>query len=643
MPQTPPEQYNSMTERLWSLYGKGLFADGLQLKSLPGEDRSTATEVYCPDVRRSGFNNNISINHLDVVSCWKGLSLQQAEEVLTWERIFRKALEEQIVDSVYEIISTLLAIDDDTFTLSHDFNIDLQGLVHTMLESYYGGKPGQRPASTWCLSDEDLPSFAYNFVRTRDCFIDASLCPRVQVDLLFSLPMTSIVGEVIWQPPNVSFPELPTTLPPGASYSIHPEYRSPDYGNATGPRFAVFHDFVKFTVDSQCLPLEWSQAEHSFKAIVPRSDAPTMETTLTAKSTMHFPAGVRFERSSRYNIKLSAKTHAKSLQSDDISYHLLQRMDSMSPEEKLPVPQNTAMSLKGTDEAKSESPTKAGAARSKVQSYAECKKENINRINVIMDKHVENIARAETVSNIRYNGGSTKRKAERQMPISSVFDVTPSKATRLALDDIDDEGSLELTTKRQRVWQSKAVQDRSSDVVDLITEDELMTDDKGAMAEAWTDKYMDAQVGCATKISKPRGSFEQTQASKSRAYTTSTGTSRIMPALRRKGSVKRMLFNHPGRDRKADSPLEVDTQPVDNRNSMLTCLEDLELLGDGACGPDQATIRGNYEEFVQKSRHMKLDSDEAREAEEYESFFLDSPSGASSVSDGLSAMSLGAD
>ncbi|KAL1597022.1 hypothetical protein SLS60_008604 [Paraconiothyrium brasiliense] len=96
MPRTP-ERYNSMTERLWSMYGKGLYADGLQLRGLPGEDRSTAAEVYCPDVRRSGFNNNLSINHLDVVSCWKGLNLQQAEEVLTWERIFRKALEELIV------------------------------------------------------------------------------------------------------------------------------------------------------------------------------------------------------------------------------------------------------------------------------------------------------------------------------------------------------------------------------------------------------------------------------------------------------------------------------------------------------------------------------------------------------------------
>ncbi|KAL1597020.1 hypothetical protein SLS60_008602 [Paraconiothyrium brasiliense] len=98
-----------------------------------------------------------------------------------------------------------------------------------------------------------------------------------------------------------------------------------------------------------------------------------------------------------------------------------------------------------------------------------------------------------------------------------------------------------------------------------------------------------------------------------------------MPALRKKGIVKRVLF-HPGRARKADSPIEVDTQPVNHKDSMLACLKDPELLPDGACGPDQATIRRNYEEFIRKSRYLSLDSGEAQEEEEYESFFLDSPS-----------------
>jgi hypothetical protein len=85
-----------MMERSSAIDYSGLFENGLQLRGLTGEGRSTALQVYCPEVRRSGFDNNFSINHLDSVSCWRGLDLKQAEEILTWECVFRKALEERI-------------------------------------------------------------------------------------------------------------------------------------------------------------------------------------------------------------------------------------------------------------------------------------------------------------------------------------------------------------------------------------------------------------------------------------------------------------------------------------------------------------------------------------------------------------------
>jgi hypothetical protein len=93
---TPLKHYDPTMERSSTIDYNSLFANGLQLRGLAGEGRSTATQVYCPEVRRSGFDNNFSINHLDSVACWRGLDLKQAEEILTWERVFRKALEEQI-------------------------------------------------------------------------------------------------------------------------------------------------------------------------------------------------------------------------------------------------------------------------------------------------------------------------------------------------------------------------------------------------------------------------------------------------------------------------------------------------------------------------------------------------------------------
>ncbi|KAF2448625.1 hypothetical protein P171DRAFT_216690 [Karstenula rhodostoma CBS 690.94] len=138
-PRTTPEHDDPAMERLSSIYYNRLLAKGLQLRGLQGEDRSTATQVYCPEVRRSYLNNNSRINHLDSVSCWRGLDFKQAEEVFTWERVFRKALEEQIADDVRKLVPTLPAVDDDRFTVTHCVDIDLENLVHAMLDFYYVG------------------------------------------------------------------------------------------------------------------------------------------------------------------------------------------------------------------------------------------------------------------------------------------------------------------------------------------------------------------------------------------------------------------------------------------------------------------------------------------------------------------------
>lgn len=69
------------------------FRDKLHLRGLQNASRETATDVFCPDVRRSPFSCGGFIEHLDVISRWKGLNLEQAEEVFAWERIFQEALE----------------------------------------------------------------------------------------------------------------------------------------------------------------------------------------------------------------------------------------------------------------------------------------------------------------------------------------------------------------------------------------------------------------------------------------------------------------------------------------------------------------------------------------------------------------------
>ncbi|KAK7179567.1 hypothetical protein DPSP01_003651 [Paraphaeosphaeria sporulosa] len=658
-PRATPENYDFAMDRLSSVYYRDLSANGLQLKGLQGEGRSSAIQVYCPEVRRSCFNNNSPISHLDSVSCWRGFDMKQAEEIFSWEFVFRKALEEQIAGNIRKLLPTVPAVGDDISTVTHYIDVDLESLVHAMLDYYYLDKLDQRPESAWALANGDLPGFAYNFVCTRDCFIDTCSRSCVQVDLLFSPSLSSIVGEVIWQRPNIDFSNLPNSLPPGAPYIIHPKWRSPDYGNMSGPRFTVFPGNADFMVDSHCLAFEASHAGHTylFKAVVPHVDTsspatPILETTLTAKTTVHFPAGVRFQRTSRHSIKLSVMIQTESLQSGDISFRLSRRVDSMSPEPKVPAVNYPVMTQGVINEAKAVLEKRSAVAGPRLPSLAEWKKDSTARITAALDEHISSITSTDNNSDAHYDDRTTKPKAKRQMAVSSLIDGTPSKSTRFALHELDDEGTPELTVKRQRIWPSEEVRSTFSDAM------YFMTDGNNAPVDAWTDKHMDdlgrlsttcvgeAQSIYAIKLSTPTKqsciNSAPAHGSKSRAYTTSTGKSRVMPGLRKKGSVKRMLFNHPGRAH-LDSPVEADTSTVAYEKFVPVNPEDLKLSPVEAWTPDQATIQRNYDEFVLKSRHLRLDSDEARESKEYDSFFLNSPSGASSVSDGVSAMSLGAD
>ncbi|KAF1969779.1 hypothetical protein BU23DRAFT_233863 [Bimuria novae-zelandiae CBS 107.79] len=272
-PPTPPDSTAEPVQEHSSLYYNTLFRNGLRLIGLQGADRRTATDVYCPEVRRSSLKGSCLVNHRDVVSCWKGINMKQAEEVLTWERIFGEALEVQISENVRRLVTTLPATDNDEFKLAHHVDIELEALVRSMVMLYFASRPDEQRERTWSMSEGDLPSFAYNFARTRDCFIHASPEPCVRIDLTFSLSSSSIVGEVYWQPPYIDFGDLPDGSIPEAS--LRPTHQSHYLGKPLG--FTAYPDYM---------------------------DTSLKLSLLTTKINMYFPEGVRFERTSRYCIQL---------------------------------------------------------------------------------------------------------------------------------------------------------------------------------------------------------------------------------------------------------------------------------------------------------------------------------------------------
>jgi hypothetical protein len=65
------------------------------LRGFADEGLAPTSTLIFPQVRRSPLREE-SVQHLDLVSCWKGLSPSQALELTTWTRLFRECLGSQI-------------------------------------------------------------------------------------------------------------------------------------------------------------------------------------------------------------------------------------------------------------------------------------------------------------------------------------------------------------------------------------------------------------------------------------------------------------------------------------------------------------------------------------------------------------------
>jgi hypothetical protein len=65
------------------------------LRRLPGEDPTSACGPLLPRVRRSPLTTD-AVQHLDIVSCWKGLSHHQSLELSAWEETFKESLASQL-------------------------------------------------------------------------------------------------------------------------------------------------------------------------------------------------------------------------------------------------------------------------------------------------------------------------------------------------------------------------------------------------------------------------------------------------------------------------------------------------------------------------------------------------------------------
>jgi hypothetical protein len=324
--------------------------------------------VYCPEIRRSPPTDYQHINHLDVVSCWKGLSFRQAREVAHWEHLFKQVLEHKLRDTVLRVtaerayrshtgkrivrycreLDTTDTVIDQMVLLDGTFNnasvaADMIGsifsenttrtiavnaleLIDDMIHVFYEDQSNVE--YTWFKFSGNLPAAIYNFLRTRDCFLDTFPFPSLEVSFSYKQCSSglSIFGEVRWQPPNISFPNLPVRLHTGAEYRIAPQYFEPNLGCKYSPGFARFDVVPEYSVTSLTIPVAWDSNLCCFRSIVPPNkqrrqvvehmnastkSMETAETHFSAKIVMEFPATVRFEQTTRYIIRLEIEQSIK--------------------------------------------------------------------------------------------------------------------------------------------------------------------------------------------------------------------------------------------------------------------------------------------------------------------------------------------
>lgn len=273
-------------------------------------------EMHYPRLRRSESKQQ-AIDHLDMVSCWKGISNAQALEITLWERLFQRCLASQVEDdlrcrAIVQLSKVRDGVKDDEllpFLLqslhseqSRLVEVNLPNLIHDMIDAFYDDHPIQTAARNfrWSLGSGDLPGFVYNYIATQDCFLRSSegmyLSAEVTLDC-YTMPVVSVVARLRWQPPDIKFRPSPSQLGPRDQYIIAP-YRVPDSSS-----YNRFSENVDYTVTRSTSMVQWDSLREAFRAQAPDTMT-TSETLVQASMVTQFPNNVRFERTSRYIVKV---------------------------------------------------------------------------------------------------------------------------------------------------------------------------------------------------------------------------------------------------------------------------------------------------------------------------------------------------
>ncbi|KAH7071425.1 hypothetical protein BKA63DRAFT_419420 [Paraphoma chrysanthemicola] len=303
------------------------------LQGLLGDERPSPASMFLPRVRRSPLSRD-NVQHLDIVSCWKGISPSQGNELAAWEGVFEECLASHLSKHLQEgCVKWLNQYIDPSneallvsrfqkyleFSQTSPAEISITSLVEDMVAHVY-----EQPHShdlhlpfPWTLSSGHMPSLVYNFVSTRDCFLHTTASSKVffKLEYQYYYGVMHIKLKLLWSSPKIEFPSLRTAIHCGETYIVAPQLDETSLGTTKLGVFDVYRNDISFSISSSAVPLRWHSGDNCFHTVVRQRDEDATEvvvkSVLTATISTQFHDGVRFERISRYVIRANVYAHTK--------------------------------------------------------------------------------------------------------------------------------------------------------------------------------------------------------------------------------------------------------------------------------------------------------------------------------------------
>ncbi|KAF1981726.1 hypothetical protein K402DRAFT_221825 [Aulographum hederae CBS 113979] len=284
--------------------------------------------------------------YYDVVSTWKGLSMQQAAGIRGWDKVFQVALHRVMQGTVLEKVYNLLP-ESSTMPKAellrqvgnlinknlscHTFMISASEVLEEMMNILSTCSPATFRAN---LEDPDFDAFLHKFIDACGCFTRVAGFCAIQADChaSFAYPANLQVNcEVLHSPPKFAFSDLQETVLEGSCVYLRPVMeeafmtrRVPHYSKVIKHTFRSGHidlawdpsGFFRGKVLTLPDPQNWPRRYN------PTDDEEYPQATVDCTSVVQstFPmSNSRFEQTVRYRLHFKVIPQARPQQGVDAS------------------------------------------------------------------------------------------------------------------------------------------------------------------------------------------------------------------------------------------------------------------------------------------------------------------------------------